>query len=156
MTLVQNHLQQSNGNNVIKSTAILIAVLLLNSCSLFKPVSNTTGQQQEDFPTDITGPVTIDPNTGEPVYNNKLDIELDTIQWTEAPKISPVITSNTNEVFNPGDKDPNTLNSGMKVSFLLPFNATELDAFSEKLPSKSMEALHYHNGVLMAMENLKE
>lgn len=156
MTLVQNHLQQSNGNKIIKSTAMLFAVLLLHSCTLFKPVNTTTGQKPDDFPTDITGPVTVDPNTGEPIYNQKLDIALDTIQWTETEKNSPVITSNTTEVFNPGEKDPNTFNSGMKISYLLPFNAVELNAFSEKLPSKSLDALHYHNGVLMAMDNLKE
>ena len=65
MTLVQNHLQQSNGNKIIKITAMLFAVLLLHSCTLFKPVNTATGQKPDDFPTDITGPVTVDPNTGE-------------------------------------------------------------------------------------------
>lgn len=156
MTSVQNHQRLSNGNNGTIYFGLLFLLIFASSCVFFKPVNSTTGSNKPDFPKDLEGPKKVDPNTGEIVYNQQLDVDLDTIEWSEGNKMSPVIISDAEMVFNNQEKDPNTFSSGMSMAFFLPFNAAKFNSLENKIPAASMDAIHYHNGILMALDELKE
>ena len=156
MTSVQNHQRLSNGNNGTKYFGLLFLLIFASSCVFFKPVNSTTGSHKPDFPKDLEGPKKVDPNTGEIVYNQQLDVDLDTIEWSEGNKMSPVILSDAEMVFNNQEKDPNTFSSGMSMAFFLPFNAAKFNSLENKIPAASIDAVHYHNGIVMALDELKE
>jgi hypothetical protein len=156
MTLVQNHQRQSNGNNTPSLIGVLSILIFASSCVFFKPVNSTTGNNNPDFPKDLEGPKKVDPNTGEVVYNQQLDVDMDTIQWKDATKSSPVIISDTEMIYNNEVKDPNSFNTGMNMAFFLPFNTSKFNRMDGKIPAASKDAIHYHNGAIMALDALKE
>ena len=156
MTLVQNHQRQLNGNNTPSFFGLFFILIFASSCAFFKPVNSTTENNRPDFPKDLEGPKNVDPNTGEIVFNQQLDVDMDTVSWKDGIKTSPVIISDAEMVFSNDDKDPNSFSTGMNVAFFLPFNNSKFDSFEGKVHASSMDALHYHNGVILALDALKE
>ena len=155
MTSAQNHQQQSNGNNPLSLFGLLLTLSLLQSCVIFKSAGTTSSSDKPDFPTELEDPKHIDPNTGEVIVNQQLDITIDTIQFTEGSSNSQVIVSDATEIFDPSIKDPKDFNSGMKIACFLPFYASEFNQMDNRIPEKSVAALHFHNGILMALDELK-
>ena len=145
MTLVQNHQRQLNGNNTPSFFGLFFILIFASSCAFFKPVNSTTENNRPDFPKDLEGPKNVDPNTGEIVYNQQLDVDMDTISWKDGIKTSPVIISDAEMVFSNDDKDPNSYSTGMNIAFFLPFNSSIFDSFEGKVHASSIDSLHYHS-----------
>ena len=165
MTLVRNHLQQLNGNNLLLLLCFL-SISLISSCDLFKKAQGDDDVTKTGDELDvIQGSKVYDPETGTYVIVEEVPTEkMDTIRWIELPSSSfPPITSEG--VFVETEKGPKLLETGeygskfftsYKVTMILPFLTDQFNYTDPEINTKSLWAINFYAGTKLTLGYLKD
>lgn len=161
MISVQNHLLPLSGNNIV---ILVIAVLLMQSCSVSKPVSVPKDAQivkaggktppKDKSDAEGTQPEKNRENNkatnGKPAgdKNIKVTLPIDTIMWHDiSEKNPPIVTKQKQNVIYAEGLD---LKDEYNVTLLIPLNSD-----AQTFPSES-RFVHFYAGALRALETLDE
>ncbi len=170
MTLAPNLRLQLNGNNRLW---LIVVVVLVASCDLFKPVQTdqprSTGNNELD---EVQGRRVYDPETGTYIVIDNAPVEkMDTIRWRDIP-VNPeqIIRSDASAIATDTDADAPAQEVGSKiidseveskllsaynVAVVLPFLSDRFSPTATNLPANSDWALNFYGGVKMALEDLE-
>lgn len=143
---------------------LLLAALLLPSCSLFKPVQSSEKSKDTETLDPIQGRRVYDPRTGEWVVVKQAPTEImDTVKWKEVDETRvPPITSTGYVPDLPAGRpaapvDPNAsvfLNS-YNVAYILPFLTDRFQVNGGTIDANSSWALNFYAGARMALDQLE-
>lgn len=161
MILAQNHPQRLNGNKFSRFFLYFLlvfipAIVLLSSCGAGKtktPASEIITPE---------GKKVYNPKTGKYEFPTEVTGKVDTVKWTDAsPAVNDPIKSDSSQYMEEEttpivDDNPNGTGvfNTYNVSIMLPFNSHKVNTVEGGIHSSSMSALHYYEGVKMALDEL--
>ena len=175
MTSVPSRRLPSSGNNGSLALLLLLALLSISSCELFRPVDSTrpsttdrANRDKEDLDP-VQSRRVFDPESGEYVNVNAPTIPMDTVVWTDVTSQAGPIIADTSYTYvapvptAPGlppvrqtgtGREGSRLLTGYGVDFVLPFLTDRNSGESEQIDPNSLWALHFYSGAEMAMDEL--
>ena len=174
MTSVPSRRLPSSGNSG-PLALLLLALLSISSCELFRPVDSTrpSTTDRADRDKEDLDPVqsrrVFDPESGEYVNVNAPTLPMDTVVWADVTSGSGPITADTSYTYlapvptAPGlppvrqtgtGREGSRLLTGYGVDFVLPFLTDRNSEGSEQIDPNSLWALHFYSGAEMAMDEL--
>ena len=175
MTSVPSRRLPLSGNNGPLALLLLLALLSISSCELFRPVDSTrpSTTDRADRDKEDLDPVqsrrVFDPESREYVNVNAPTIPMDTVVWTDVTPEAGPITADTSYAYvapvptAPGlppvrqtgtGREGSRLLTGYGVDFVLPFLTDRNGGESEQIDPNSLWALHFYSGAEMAMDEL--